>query len=140
MAEQSGEAATTIEKLIETIQADTTSAVESIKQGNERVKEGTQTIAETGEALQGIERQSTKLTANVSKSFEDIGAVDASNEEILSAVAKVKELSGKSTSTADSISAATQEQTATMNEVTEASRTLAELAGEMHSEVAQFKL
>ena len=140
LAEQSAESATTIAKLIATIQADTTSAVESIEKGNESVKEGTQSIADTGKALEGIEIQSTKLTANVTKSLEDLTAVDASNEEILSAVEKVRALSGKATENADSISAATQEQTATMQEVADASRTLAELAGEMHSEVAQFKL
>ena len=140
LAEQSAEAATTIAKLIATIQADTTSAVESIELGNESVKEGTQSIAETGEALHGIEIQSTKLTANVTKSLEDLGAVDTSNEEILSAVAKVRNISGKANENADSISAATQEQTATMQEVANASRTLAELATEMHSEVEQFKL
>ena len=140
LAEQSAAAATDISKLIETIQRDTTSAVNSIEQGNKSVKEGTQSIAETGKALIGIENQSTKLTANVSKSFDDIVAVDASNEEILKAVGKVRQLSGKSSSNADSISAATQEQTATMHEVATASRTLAELASEMNSEISQFKL
>lgn len=140
LAEQSAEAATTIAKLIATIQADTTSAVESIEQGNESVKEGTQSIAETGEALQGIERQSAKLTANVIKSLEDLTAVDASNEEILSAVERVRNLSGKATENADSISTATQEQTATMQEVAHASKVLAELANNMQSDVAQFKL
>ena len=140
LAEQSAEAATNIAKLIEIIQTDTNSAVESIEQGNQRVKEGTQSIAETGEALHGIERQSTKLNENVSKSIADIVAVDASNAEILSSVAKVRELSVKSTETANSISAATQEQTATMHEVADSSRVLAELANDMQSEVSQFKL
>ena len=140
LAEQSAGAATSIAELIAIIQADTTSAVESIEQGNERVKEGTQSIAETGEALIGIEHQSSKLTANVNKSMEDIVAVDVSNEEILSAVEKVRELSSKSTETADSISAATQEQSATMNEVANASRVLAELANNMQREIEQFKL
>ena len=140
LAEQSATAATTIAKLIATIQADTTSAVESIEQGNESVKEGTQSIAETGEALQGIGQQSAKLTANVIKSLEDLTAVDASNEEILSAVGRVRNLSGKATENADSISAATQEQTATMHEVANASKVLADLANNMQSDVAQFKL
>ena len=140
LAEQSAEAATTIAKLIATIQADTTSAVESIEEGNECVKEGTQSVAETGEALQGIAEQSNKLTANVEKSLAEIGEVFMSNEEIFTAINKVRELSGKSNDTAGSISAATQEQTATMQEVANASKTLAELAGEMHSEVSQFKL
>lgn len=140
LAEQSGEAATTIAKLIATIQADTNSAVESIEEGNECVKEGTQSVAETGTALQDIEEQSKKLAANVKKTLESIGEIFVSNEEIFSAIKHVRETAGKSNDTATSISAATQEQTAIMQEVANASKTLADLAGEMQSEVEQFKL
>ena len=140
LAEQSGEAATTIAKLIGSIQADTNSAVESIEEGNECVKEGTQSVAETGEALQGIEEQSNKLTTNVEKSLAGIGEIFMSNQEIFDAISKVRAIADNSNDTATSISAATQEQTATMQEVADASKTLAELAGEMQSEVEQFKL
>ena len=140
LAEQSADAATSIAKLIATIQQDTTSAVESIEEGNASVKEGARSITEMGAALSGIEQQSTKLTANVAKSLENLNAVDTGNEEILSAVARVKKISGKETENAESISAATQQQTATIHEVAEASKTLAELAAEMQDDVAMFKL
>jgi len=140
LAEQSGDAATSIAKLIATIQRDTTSAVESIEEGNASLKEGARSITEMGAALSGIEQQSTKLTANVAKSLENLTAVDAGNKEILSAVERVKKISDKETENAESISAATQQQTATMHEVAEASKTLAELAGEMQDDVAMFKL
>ena len=140
LAEQSAEAATTIAKLIGTIQTDTATAVESIENGNRCVAEGTKSVAETGDAFVGIKEQSTKLTANVEKSLAGIGEVFMSNGEIFEAITKVREIANKSSENAGSVSAATQEQTATMNEVADASRTLAELANEMHSEVAQFKL
>ena len=140
LAEQSGDAAENIAKLIATIQKDTTSAVESIEQGNQSVKEGTKSVEETGKAFHDIEIQSTRLTDNVNRSIEDIIAVDKSNEEILSAVKHVKEIANRSSENASSVSAATQEQSATMHEVADASGTLAELASEMQGEVAQFKL
>ena len=140
LAEQSAEAADTISKLIASVQQDTTSAVESIELGNQSVKEGTQSVAETGTAFVGIQEQSAKLTANVEKSLADIAEVFMSNEEIFSAVKQVREIANKSNDNASSISAATQEQTATMQEVSDASKTLAELANDMQSEVAQFKL
>ncbi len=140
LAEQSAEAATTISERIATIQQDTNSAVAAIELGNESVKDGTKSVAETGDALSGIGEQSTKLTANVEKSLADIGEVFVSNEEIFKAIEKVRELANRSSDTASSISAATQEQTATMHEIANASRTLAELANDMQSEVAQFKL
>ena len=140
LAEQSGEASDKIAKLIATVQADTTSAVDSIELGNQSVKEGIQSVAATGEAFVGIETQATKLNTNVAKSLENIVAVDASNKEILSAVEHVKEIATRSNENATSVSAATQEQTATMQEITDASKTLAELANDMQGEVAQFKL
>ncbi|MBQ9496204.1 MAG: cache domain-containing protein [Selenomonadaceae bacterium] len=140
LAEQSASATENISKLIATIQHDTTSAVESIEQGNQSVEEGTQSVAQTGAAFADIEAQATKLTANVSKSMEDIVAVDKGNAEILSAVEHVKEVANRSSENANSVSAAAQEQSAAMQEVAEASKTLSELANEMQGEVAQFKL
>ena len=140
LAEQSASATENISKLIATIQHDTTSAVESIELGNQSVEEGTQSVAQTGAAFADIEAQATKLTANVSKSMEDIVAVDKGNAEILSAVEHVKEVANRSSENASSVSAAAQEQSAAMNEVAEASKTLSELANEMQGEVAQFKL
>ena len=140
LAEQSASATENISKLIATIQHDTSSAVESIEQGNQSVKEGTQSVAETGAAFADIETQAAKLNTNVIKSLEDIAAVDKSNKEILSAVEHVKEIANRSSENAGSVSAATQEQSATMEEVAEAGKTLSELANEMQGEVAQFKL
>ena len=81
-----------------------------------------------------------KLNTNVLKSIEHINEVNSGSKEILSAVERVKKISIQSNENATSISAATQEQTATMHEVADASKTLAELANEMQGEVSQFKL
>ena len=140
LAEQSGEAAENIAKLISTIQHDTASAVESIEQSNQSVKDGSKSVAETGAAFAEIETQAAKLNANVVGSMKNIAAVDNSNKEIVLAVGHVKEISNRSSDNAGSVSAATQEQSATMQEVADASRILAELANEMQGEVAQFKL
>ncbi|MBO4779512.1 MAG: hypothetical protein J5497_02625, partial [Selenomonadaceae bacterium] len=140
LAEQSAEAATTIAQLIASIQSDTNSAVEAIEQGTQSVAEGTRSVAETGEAFVGIEEQSSKLTANVEKTLGDVGEVFVSNQEIFSAITKVREIADKSRENAESVNAATQEQSATMRTVAGASKVLSELADEMRSEVARFKL
>ena len=140
LAEQSSEAAGNIAKLIATIQQDTTSAVESIEQGNQSVKEGTKSVAETGKAFIDIETQASKLNINVNRSLKDISAVDNSNKAILAAVEHVKAIANRSSENASSVSAATQEQSAAMQEVADASKILSELANEMRGEVAQFKL
>ena len=140
LAEQSAEAATNIANLIATIQADTESAVESIDQGNQGVKEGTQAVIETGEAFAGIEEQSNRLTVNVEKSLADIAAVYMSNGEITTAVGRGREIATKTGENAVSVNAVTEEQTASMQEVAHASQKLTDLAHEMHDEVNLFKL
>ena len=140
LAEQSSEAAGNISALIDTIQKDTASAVESIEQGNKCVEEGTNSVAETGKSFVGIEEQAAKLTENVEKSLMDIGAVFMSNQEIFTSIQKVREIANRSSDNANSVSAATQEQTASMHEIDDASKTLSDLANELQGEVDRFKL
>ena len=140
LAEQSSTSAENITKLIATIQKDTASAVESIEQSTQDVKDGRQAVAETGQAFHGIEAQVDKLNANVATSMEHIDTVNKSSKKILTDVVRVKEIANQSNDNASSISAATQQQTATMHEVADASKTLAELANDLQGEVAQFKL
>ena len=140
LAEQSSEAAGNISALIDTIQKDTASAVESIEQGNKCVEEGTNSVAETGKAFVGIEEQAAKLTENVEKSLMDIGAVFMSNQEIFTAIQKVREISNRASDNANSVSAATQEQSASMHEIDDASKILSDLANELQGEVDKFKI
>ena len=140
LAEQSGSAATTIGKRIAIIQADTESAVSAVEQGTRLAAEGTQSIAETGEAFVGIMAQSAKLTTNVEKTLGDIGAVFMSNEEIFASITKVREIAEKSNEDANEVSNATQEQTLNMRAVDGARKVLLDLADELRGEVARFKL
>lgn len=140
LAEQSAEAATSIAKLIASIQADTAVAVESIDKGNQGVAEGTQSVIETGTAFADIEAQSKVLAENVQRSLEDIAAVYMSNGEITEAIEHVREIANKSNENAASLSSVTKEQTANMKDVAHTSKKLLDLAQEMNEEVGQFKM
>lgn len=140
LAEQSSAAAENITKLIATIQRDTDSAIKSIEQSTQNVTGGREAVIQTGAAFRNIETQIETLSANVAASVEHIGAVDSGSKEILTAVARVSRFAAKSSENATSVSAATQQQSATMQEVADAGKTLAELANDMHGEVSQFKL
>lgn len=140
LAEQSGNAAETITKLIATVQHDTADAVESIERSTRDVREGREAVAQTGEAFRGIENEIDKLNVNVAASIEHIATVDRSSVQILSDVVRVRDIARRSDENASSISAATQQQTAMMQEIADAGNALAELANEMQGEVAQFKL
>ena len=140
LAEQSSEAAKNISELINTIQNDTNLAVESIKQGNQSVHEGSNSVIATGEAFNVIEKEIDKLTQNVHNSISHIDAVNDENREILQAIEEVEQFSQKTTEEAQNISASTQQQSATMHEMADASGQLAELAQQLQNEVHKFRI
>ena len=77
---------------------------------------------------------------NVVQSMINIEDVNTGNDEIVNAVNRTHEITQKSNETVNSISAVAEEQTAMISEISESSKTLAELAAEMQNEVAKFKL
>ena len=140
LAEQSSISAKNISELILSIQNDTNLAVESIESGNKGVQDGMKTFSETGEAFRSIEAQVEKLEKNVQESMTRIEEVNKSSHDILDAVEKVQSTTDITNSHANEVSAATEEQTATMNEIANASQSLAELATDMQSDVSKFNL
>ena len=140
LAEQCGVAATGISELIASIQKDTAAAVESISHGNDGVKDGMDSVLATGEAFKNIGEQVEKLAMNVVDSMVKIEEVNSDSDAISEAVGKTQEITQKSGDNATSISAAAEQQTAMITEIAEASKSLAEFAGDMQNEVAKFKL
>ena len=142
LAEQSSDAAKNISELIRTIQNDTTSAVESIELGSKSVNEGSTSVVATGEAFGAIEEQVDKLNENVQLSINHIEAVNTTSHDILDAINIniVQDISQKSTQEAQNVSAAAQQQAATIHEMSDASSKLAELAQQLQNEVHKFKI
>ena len=140
LAEQSSNSAENITQLISAIQSETAQAVETISKGTEGVKAGVQSVSDTGDAFQNIGEQVEKLAMNVVQSMINIEDVNTGNDEIVNAVNRTHEITQKSNETVNSISAVAEEQTAMISEISESSKTLAELAAEMQNEVAKFKL
>ena len=140
LAEQSSDAAKNISELINTIQQDTTSAVESIELGNKSVRDGSDSVIATGDAFKAIEEQVAKLNQNIKNSISHIDSVNSTSQEILQSIEEVHQLSQKSTEEAENVSAATQQQSATMHEMSDFSNQLAELAQQLQNEVQKFNI
>ncbi len=140
LAEQSSEAAKNISELINTIQQDTISAVESIELGNKSVRDGSDSVIATGDAFKAIEEQVDNLNQNIKNSISHINSVNSTNQEILQSIEEVHQFSQKSTQEAQNVSEATQQQSATMHEMSDFSNQLAELAQQLQNEVQKFNI
>ncbi|MBQ7497612.1 MAG: methyl-accepting chemotaxis protein [Selenomonas sp.] len=140
LAEQSSEAAGNIANLIVDIQKDTQEAVNAIEEGNRNVSEGANAVASTGEAFRDIERQVNLLGDHIKESLEHIRVVEDSSKNILTSMSHLQAQSRKFEEESQNISAATQQQSATMHEVTDSSHQLATMAQNLQNEVQKFKV
>lgn len=140
LAEQSRDAASTIATLIGHIQADTESAVQSIRKGNNSVSTGAESVKETGAAFEGIEEQIRRLSSNIVQSIERMEVVSDSSDMIQVSMEEINNLSKEAEEEAQDVSAAAEEQSAVMNEMAEASGKLAELAQDLQNEIQRFKV
>jgi methyl-accepting chemotaxis protein len=140
LAEQSSVSAKNITELITSIQDETAAAVETINHGTEGVNEGVESVRSTGDAFKNIDEQVEKLAMNVLQSMMNIEDVNTGTDEVVNAVNRTQEVTQKSNDTATSMRAVAEEQTEMIREISESSKTLAELADEMQNEVSKFKL
>ena len=140
LAEQSAVSAQNISELIQHIQNDTTSAVDEMNHSNAGVKEGSNSVIETGEAFKTIEDQINTLNENVQRAINHIDVVSEISLVILQAIESVQQISQKTAEDAQNVSALTEEQSATIHEMSQSSNQLSILAQKLQNEVNKFKV
>ncbi len=140
LAESSQEAAHKITELITATRADTEQAVTGMQQSSEEVKVGTQKIMEMGEAFRRIIEIVEEVSQQVQQISQAIAGMADSGKAITGHVDTITDTSTKAAQEAETVSAATEEQSASVHEIANASKSLAEMATELQGEVSRFKL
>lgn len=140
LAAESAEAAQNIADLIRTIQTDTDSAVKAMEAGQREVEQGTAMVQQSGESFQNISSLVAELYQQIEFSRRSIASADNSSKVVVAGIGNVEQLSQSTAAEAESVSAATEEQTAMVHEMADGSRALAELAQSLQDEVMKFKI
>ena len=140
LAEQSKDAADQIGEKIRMVQADTQSAVQAMNEGSGEVRAGAEAIREVGTEFTNIVNHVQEIRKNMESIGHSMNTVATNSASIDEAVAGIQEISRTSADQAQNISAATEEQSASMEEIAAASNALAHLAEEMQQATAKFKL
>ncbi|MDS0524861.1 methyl-accepting chemotaxis protein [Clostridium sp. SHJSY1] len=139
LAEQSGEAAGQVASLIDGIQKETENVTILMNKGIEDVAGGSEVIKETNEYFDQI----FKAIKDISASMEDvtiaIRSVAKEEEEISNNLENIIELSGKVNGEIQGISAATEEQVASIEEMTASAQGLGEMAINLKDLINKFK-
>ena len=140
LAESSQEAAHKITELITATRAETDSAVEGMQRGSEEVRTGTQKIITMGDSFRRIIEIVEEVSSQVNVISNAIAGMEDDGTAIVEHVDTIAASSQKAAEEAETVSAATEEQTASVQEIANASKSLAEMATELQNEVSRFKL
>ena len=140
LAAQSQESAEQIKVRVDSIQHDTEDAVESMQLGTDAVKDGTGAIREVGEQFARILSMVNDIQTQMNEINSSVKTVSNEAAAIVQMVDSIDEISKKTSDHMKTISSATEEQSASNEEIAAASQALSNMAGDMQDAVGQFKV
>lgn len=140
LAEQSQNAAKQISILINEIQSDTGNAVITMQNGTREVALGSDVMNSAGATFKEIVSRVDDVNKQVEAITIAVEGLKSGNQYIVDAMRNLESIGMQETLQAQSVSAATEEQSATMQEIAGSSQVLAKLAEELQDAVRTFRL
>lgn len=140
LAEQSQGATEQIAHLISEIQRKTDQAVLAMDEGTRGVKTGTESVNQAGQAFYEIVGLVTRLADQVGEISQAIQQLDGGSQHIVLAVKEIDQLTHAAVGEAQTVSAATEEQSASMEEIASSSENLANMAHELQVAIRKFRI
>ncbi|ATH94367.1 chemotaxis protein [Bacillus glycinifermentans] len=140
LAEQSAHSAEQITKLIAIIQNDTKETMNTVISATGEVKEGLVVVNEAGGAFRKIENSIKEAVAQINNVTDLVRNLTAGTNEIETAISGVQEVAVSAAESTQTVSAATQEQLASMEEIASSAQILAQNAEELQHLIEKFKI
>lgn len=140
LAEQSQVAAKQIANLISGIQAETNEAVLAMHAGSQEVQRGNEVVQEASQKFNEIADLVDIVSLTMQETTQEVAAMLDRSRQIVSAVHDIDEISKGIAAQAQTVSAATDEQSVAMEQINEASQVLANMAQNLQNVIRQFKV
>lgn len=140
LADQSRNAASKITSRIETIKIESSNAVESMSIGYNSLEEGVSTFENAGLAFRDIIQSVDGVNKQILAVNTAIGDMNKGMEQIAKSMEKLTTVSTKTSGNIQNVAAATEEQSATIEEIAASSNNLSKMAEMLHESVRKFKL
>lgn len=140
LAEQSQDAAKQIADLINEIQSDTDKAVVGINEGTKEVKVGTEVVTTAGQAFRQIASLIEELSVKGQEIDLAIQKVQDDSQKIVLAINEIDKVSKNSAGQAQTVSAATEEQSASIEEIAASSQGLAKMSSALQVAIEKFRI
>ena len=139
LAAESQTSAEKIRDRISSIQNDTAQAVTAMESGTKDVQAGTAAIREVGAQFKDIMQMVDGIKSQMDGINTTVQTVSDGATRIVEAVDSIDNISRKTADNTQTISSATEEQSASNEEIAAASHSLAKLAEDMQVAIGQFK-
>ncbi|MCR4705798.1 MAG: cache domain-containing protein [Lachnospiraceae bacterium] len=140
LADDSNQAAENITALIDDIMRSSEEAVGAMRDGAERVVEGTETVNEAGNTFNNIVDMVRAIADESGRMSSIVEQLSHGTNTIADNIQKIEQMGVSVADETQNVSAASQEQTASSHQVAESSDRLAENALMLQRLVGQFKL
>ena len=140
LAEQSQTSAQEISNLIGSIQAKAQDAVHSMQDSVKQVQSGASSVDGAGKTFKEIAIMVTDVAEGSERMEAIVAELVDSTDVITKSVDHINTKSREVAKESETVSAASEEQTATMHEIADASRSLAMQAQNMQEVIAKFKI
>ncbi len=140
LAEQSEQSSRKISDLVTRNKSDMEKAVAAGHEGTQSVSNGMEAVQSADGVFETISGAIASLSDGVSSVSGRIRDMAQESQSMRASMDSIKNISAKNSDEAHTVSAATEEQSASMEEIASASRSLATLAGDLQAAVEQFKV
>ncbi|MED4330242.1 methyl-accepting chemotaxis protein, partial [Schinkia azotoformans] len=140
LAEQVAVSVSDITSIVTNIQRETNLVTESLLEGYEEVKQGSNQIIFTKEKFYSISNSLKEMGNSITSISLNLEEIAVNSKRINSSTEEVAAIAEESAAGIEQTSASTQQISSSMEEVASSSEQLSKLAGELNGLVLQFKI
>lgn len=140
LAKQSEQSVNDINNIIEGIQTQSKTAVDTMTEAKDIVEENNKIVDEVGAMFNNIIHSVKRLTEKISEIEKYSESMNYSKDEIVGIIENLSAISEETSASTQEISASTEEQVASIQEIASSSHNLAEMVKGLEREINQFKL
>lgn len=140
LAEQSQSAASEIADLIQMVQGSSKEAVNAMESGSYSVKQGADAVSNAGNAFSDIASMVKELSVHSDEMVAIVKQLNTGAGRLSESVSVINSKSRSISGETETVSASAEEQTASINEIANASRSLAEMAMNLQDSVSHFSV
>ncbi|MBD0382109.1 methyl-accepting chemotaxis protein [Paenibacillus sedimenti] len=140
LADQTTQSAGKIAALIQEIRQDTEQSVRAMEGVAQEVKQGIDTVHAAGSTFGHIVRSSQSVAEEIQDVSAAVEQMSAGSEEVAASLQEMMSISSKNASHSQSVAAASEEQLATIGEISHAAETLKQMIRELEEQLSRFQV